>query len=152
MYTSFRYGVLLRFYGLFAQLPWSLLVTGIILLPVIYFAESSTRALLIELTLYWALAVGLLLFARDLYMQRFLLEFSAGGRGILIHRGDKTIAEYSWRQLQAVKKITKKDSLSRKTLEGKGLMLKFEDGFELPVFEQLSNYDQFNLILKSVTA
>ena len=152
MSASFRYGVISRFYGLFSQLPWSLVVTAIVLLPVAYYAEPSTRYLIIELTIYWALAIGLLLFARDLYMQRFLLEFSVRGRGIVIHKGENTIAEYKWEQLRTIRKFTKKDRLSRKTLEGEGLLLKFEDGFELPVFEQVSNYDQFNSILKKVAA
>ncbi len=152
MSGSFDYGLESRFYGLFSQLPWSLVVTAIILLPVIYFVDPSTRALLIEISIYWALVIGVILFIKDIYMQRYLRGFSIKGSGISIHVDEMTTQEYRWEELQVIKKINKKDSLSRKTLEAEGVMLKFKDGFEFPVFERVSDFELFKIILRKVTA
>lgn len=95
MYGSFHYDLKSRFYELFAQLPWSLVVTTIILFPVVYCAEPSIRILLIQLTIYWALVVSIVLLLRDLYMQRYLLEFSVQRRGISIYKNSDTTIDYT---------------------------------------------------------
>ena len=150
MYGSFHYGLKSRFYGLFAQLPWSLVVTAIVLFPVVYCAESSTRILLIQLTIYWALVISIALLLKDLYMQRYLLEFSIQGRGISIYKNADTTIDYAWEQLRAIKSIGKKELKYYRTLDANGVLLKFEDGFELPVFERVSNYQKFSAILKKI--
>ena len=150
MYGSFQYDLKSRFYGLFSQLPWSLVVTTIILFPIAYYAEPEMRTLIIELTIYWALILSFILLAKDLYAQRILFTFSLQGRGIVVEKNTDTVQQYTWDQLEAVKLIDKKDSLSRRTLESNGVVLKFDDGFELPVFERVSNYDKFSAILARV--
>tara|TARA_R110002096_G_scaffold416350_1_gene618724 strand:- start:151 stop:609 length:459 start_codon:yes stop_codon:yes gene_type:complete len=150
MSGSFRYGLRSRFYGLFSQLPWSLVVTAIVLLPVIYFAESQTRILLVYIFIYWAATIGVVMLVKDIYAQRFLLEFSIQRCGISVRKNANNVVEYTWPQLSTIRSLRKKDRISRFTLEGRGVLLKFEDGFELPVFEQVSNYDSFNLMLKKM--
>ncbi|MFK7795081.1 MAG: hypothetical protein AB8B89_07030 [Gammaproteobacteria bacterium] len=148
MPSSFQYGLKSRFYGLFSQLPWSLVVTTIVLLPVIYYAQQETRILLIHIAIYWCLAMSVLMLIKDLYAQRFLFEFSIQRCGVSVRKNADTIVDYSWSQLSAIRSFKQKDKISWRTLEGNGVLLKFDDGFELPVFEQVSNYDEFNLILK----
>lgn len=150
MNSSFRYGLRSRFYGLFSQLPWSLVITTIVLLPVIYYAELETRTLLIHIAIYWAVAMSVIMLIKDIYAQRFLFEFSIQRCGISVRKNANTIVEYTWPQVRAIRSFHKKDKLSRRTLEGNGVLLKFDDGFELPVFEQVSNYDEFNSILKRI--
>jgi len=84
MYGSFQYGLKSRFYGLFSQLPWSLVITTIVLLPVIYNATAETRALIIEIALYWTLVLGAIMLIKDLFAQRFIFEFAIKGRGIRV--------------------------------------------------------------------
>ncbi len=148
MSSSFQYGLRSRFYGLFSQLPWSLVVTTIVLLPVVYFVQQDTRILLIQIAIYWSLAISVLMLIKDLYVQRFLFEFSIQRCGVTVRKNADTMVEYSWSQLRAIRSFQQKDKISRRTLEGNGVLLKFDDGFELPVFEQVSNYDEFNSILK----
>lgn len=152
MFGSFQYGLKSRFYGLFSQLPWSLVVTAIVLLPVVYFAQAETRILLIHIALYWALAIGVLMFIKDLYVQRFLYEFSIQRCGITVRKNANNSVEYTWPQLRTIRSFHKKDKIARRTLESNGMLLKFDDGFELPVFEQVSNYDEFNSLLKRMSA
>ena len=152
MSRSFEYGLKARFYGLFSQLPWSMVITALILFPLAYNADQATKELIIELTLYWALIIGVLFFFKDLHVQRKLLEFSIQGKGISIYLDKEITQNYSWEELRSVEKITKKDSLSRKTLEGEGVLLKFSDGFELPVFDKVSNFELFRVILKQAVA
>lgn len=87
---------------------------------------------------------------KDLYSQRFLYEFSVQGRGIRVYKKSLLMAEYNWEQLKGIRVFEKKDKIARQTLESNGVLLKFEDGFELPVFERVSNYEGFNLILKKM--
>ncbi len=150
MHDSFRYGLTSRFYGLFSQLPWSLLVTSIVLAPIAYFSEPLTQVILIKAVIYWSLFIAILMLLKDLYSQRFLYEFSIQGRGIRVYKKSALIAEYNWEQLKAIRVFEKKDKIARQTLESNGVLLKFEDGFELPVFDRVSNYETFNLILKKV--
>ncbi|MFK8028152.1 MAG: hypothetical protein AB8C40_08865 [Gammaproteobacteria bacterium] len=150
MHDSFRYGLTSRFYGLFSQLPWSLLVTSIVLAPIAYFSEPLTQAILIKAVIYWSLFIAILMLLKDLYSQRFLYEFSIQGRGIRVYKKSALIAEYNWEQLKAIRVFEKKDKIARQILESNGVLLKFEDGFELPVFDRVSNYESFNLILKKV--
>ena len=152
MVGSFHYGLKSRFYGLFSQLPWSLLVTSIVLVPVAYFSEPATQIILIKVTIYWLLAISILMLLKDLYVQRFLYEFSIQGRGIRVYKKSVLLAEYNWEQLKAIHAFEKKDKIARQTLESNGLLLEFEDGFELAVFERVSNYEKFNLILNKVTS
>lgn len=150
MHDSFRYGLTSRFYGLFSQLPWSLLVTSIVLAPIVYFSEPATQAILIKAVIYWSLFIAVLMLLKDLYSQRFLYEFSVQGRGIRVYKKSLLMAEYNWEQLKGIRVFEKKDKIARQTLESNGVLLKFEDGFELPVFERVSNYEGFNLILKKM--
>ena len=151
MSGSFQYGLRSRFYGLFSQLPWSLLVTAIVLVPVIYFAEPATQLLIIRIAIYWTLVMSVVMLAKDLYTQRYLFEFSIQRCGISVQKNTNTMVEYTWQQIRTIRSFHKKDKISRHTLEGSGVLLKFDDGFELPVFEQVSNYDEFNSILKRLT-
>jgi len=148
MSGSFQYGLRSRFYGLFSQLPWSLVITTIVLLPVIFYAEPEARILLMHIVIYWVLAMSVVMLIKDLYAQRFLFEFSIQRCGISVQTNAHTTVEYTWQQVRVIRLFHKKDRISRRTLEGNGVLLKFDDGFELPVFEQVSNYDQFNLMLK----
>jgi hypothetical protein len=150
MIGSFHYGLKSRFYGLFSQLPWSLLVTSIVVAPVVYFSEPATQVILIKATIYWSLAISILMLLKDLYAQRFLYEFSVRGRGICVYKKSVLVAEYNWEQLKAIRVFEKKDKIARQTLESKGILLKFEDGFELAVFERVSDFEKFNLILNKV--
>jgi|TARA_B110000238_G_scaffold198830_1_gene244462 hypothetical protein len=150
MNGSYRYGLRLRFYGLFSQLPWSLLVTSIALAPVAYFAEPATQTILIKVVIYWSLTISILMLLKDLYVQRSLYEFSVQGRGICVYKQSMLLAEYNWEQLKAIRGFEKKDKIARQSLESGGVLLKFEDGFELVVFERVSNYERFNLILNKV--
>ena len=150
MTSSFRYGLRSRFYGLFSQLLWSLVITTIVLLPVIYYAQPETRTLLIYIAIYWAAVMSVIMLIKDIYAQRFLFEFSIQRCGISVRKNANNIVEYTWPQVRAIRSFHGKDKISRRTLEGNGVLLKFDDGFELPVFEQVSNYDEFNTILKRI--
>lgn len=152
MHGSFRYGFKSRFYGVFSQLPWSLVVTAIVLLPVAYYSNTATRVILIQLTIYWALAIGVLLLLKDLYVQRYLFEFSVQGREISVYKNSEVKVDCQWQQLKAIRAFNKKDKISRQSIESNGVLLKFEDGFELPVFERVSDYDKFSSILTEVTS
>lgn len=151
MSRSFEYGLKARFYGLFSQLPWSLAITALILLPVTYNADQATKALIVQLTIYWALAIGIVFLIKDLRMQRNLIEFSIRGKGISVYLDKELTQNYSWSELRSIKKFSKKDALSRRALEGEGMLLKFNDGFELPVFDKVSNFELFSVILKKAT-
>ena len=150
MYGTFQYGLKSRFYGLFSQLPWSLVVTAIVLIPVIYFALPATQILIVEIAIYWALVVGIAMFFKDLCAQKYLLEFTVRGRGITVHKKSQGSVDYRWEQITAIKPFSRKDSIARRAIESDGVLLRFEDGFELPVFEPVSNYQQFNSILKEI--
>ena len=150
MYGSFHYGLNSRFYSLFSQLPWSLLVTSIVLAPIAYFSEPATQVILIKTAIYWSLSLSILMLLKDLYVQRFLYEFSVRDRSISVYKKSVLIAEYDWGQLKTICAFEKKDKIARQTLESNGLLLKFEDGFELTVFERVSNYERFNLILNKI--
>ena len=150
MVGSFRYGLKSRFYGLFSQLPWSLLVTSIVLAPMAYFSETTTQVILLKVAIYWSLAMSILMLLKDLYVQRYLYEFSVQGRGICVYKKTKLFAEYNWDQLKVIRPFGEKDKIARQALESNGVLLKFEDGFELAVFERVSNYQRFNLILNKV--
>ncbi|MDW3094064.1 MAG: hypothetical protein R8G33_00150 [Gammaproteobacteria bacterium] len=151
MSGSFQYGFRSRFYGLFSQLPWSLFVTAIVLVPVVYLAEPATRELIIHIAIYWTLVMSVVMLFKDLYTQRYLFEFSIKRCGISVQKNPNTMVEYTWQQVRAIRSFHKKDKFSRRTLDGNGVLLKFDDGFELPVFEQVSNYDEFNSILKRIS-
>lgn len=151
MSGSYHYGLRSRFYGLFSQLPWSLVVTAIVLLPVAYTATPDTRILLVHLTIYWALTASILMLVKDLYAQRYLFEFSVQRCGISVRKNKGTIVEYGWEQLKVIRALKKSHRLTRGVMDGNGLLLKFDYGFELPVYEQVSNYDQFNVILNRLT-
>ena len=147
MHGSFHYGFKSRFYGLFSQLPWSLVITAIVLLPAAYYSNAATRVLLIQLTIYWALAIGVLLLLKDLYVQRYLFEFSVQRCGISVYKKSEVKVDYQWEQLKAIRVFNKKDKIARQSIESNGVLLKFEDGFELPVYERVSDYDKFSSIL-----
>ena len=152
MISSFQYGLRSRFYGLFSQLPWSLVVTAIVLFPLAYFATPSTRLLIIELAIYWSVVVGVLMLIKDIYAQKYLIEFSVRGRGITVYKKTGDSVDYCWEQIKTIKSFNKKDSIAKRAIESDGILLKFEDGFELPVFEPVTNYHQLNRILKGLSA
>ncbi len=152
MHGSFHYGLKSRFYGLFSQLPWSLAVTAIIVLPVTYTASNETRLLVVEIALYWALFIAVLMLLKDLAAQKHIFEFDIKGRGITVYKKTATTVDYTWEQIIAIKPFSKKDNIARRAIESDGVLLKFEDGFELPVFEPVSNYKKFNNILRGITA
>ena len=152
MISSFEYGLKSRFYGLFSQLPWSLVVTAMILFPLVYFSGAETRLLIIELAIYWSLLVGVLMFVKDLYAQKYLFDFSVRGRGITVHKKSGDSVDYRWEQIRTIKSFNKKDAIAKRAIESDGIIVKFEDGFELPVFEPVTNYQKFNQILKGIMA
>lgn len=151
MYGSFQYGLKSRFYGLFSQWPWSLVITAIVLLPVAYNATVETRLLVIEIALYWSLVIGVLMLLKDLAAQQYIFEFAVKGRGITVYKKTDDSVDYTWEQIISIKPFSKRDRIARRAIESNGVMLKFEDGFELPVFERVSNYKTFNHILKEIT-
>ena len=152
MYGSFQYDLKSRFYGMFSQWPWSLAITLIILSPFVYYADASTRELVIELTIYWALFIALVLLANDIYAQRFLYDFSVNGRSISIYKSTQCISEYTFDELKTVYKFSKNDTLARRSMESDGVLLKFKDGFEMPVFARVSNYEKLSLFLNKLSS
>ena len=147
MSGSFYYGLKVRFYGVFFQLPWSFFVTLCVLFPIIYLADQSLRILLLELVIYWTVLVALVWIAKDIYAQRFLFEFAINDHAIRIYKKGQEISTYDLDQIKSVKLIKKNSSISRCTLGGSGLMLKFNDGLELPVLDQIKDYEKFSLIV-----
>ena len=150
MKGSFEYGLTARFYGLFSQLPWSLVITAIILLPIAYNADRATQILITQLTIYWALIMGAVFLVKDIGMQRKLHKFSIQGRKILVYKKGNAAQEYYWDELVSIKSFSKKDSLARRMLESEGVVLKFKDGFELPVFNKVTNFELFSVMLKKM--
>ena len=108
MYGSFQYGLKSRFYGMFSQWPWSLVITLIVLSPFVYYADTGTRQLVLELAIYWALFIALVLLAKDLYAQRFLYDFSVKGRSISIYKNTECVSEYTFDELKTVYRFSKK--------------------------------------------
>jgi len=152
MIGSFQYGLKSRFYGMFSQLPWSLVITAIILMPIVFYASPESRLLIIKVSLYWSLAIGLLMFLKDISAQRYIFEFAIKGRGITVYKKANKSVSYTWEQVISIKPFAKTHRIARRAIESDGVLLKFEDGFELPVFAPVSNYKTFNNILKGVTA
>lgn len=136
-----------RFYGLFNRLPWTYFVTASILLPVILIAENNTRALLVELMIYWALVLAVVWFLNDLYNQKTLQEFAFDQRGIYVKQSDNTFIHYTWECLTGI------DSLEKETTkyfsEKGGVLLSFDDGYTLKVLNRITNYKLFQTILSS---
>ena len=150
MYGSFQYGLKSRLYGMFSQWPWSLVITLIVLSPFVYYADTGTRQLVLELAIYWALFIALVLLAKDLYAQRFLYDFSVKGRSISIYKNTECVSEYTFDELKTVYRFSKNDTLARRSIESDGIILKFKDGFEMPVFERVSNYEKLSLFLNKL--
>ncbi len=150
MQGSFHYGLRSRFYGLFSQLPWSLFITALLLLPAGYFATPQTRMLILELAIYWSLAIGIIMLFKDLTAQKYLFEFSVQGRGITVHNKTKAPVNYRWEQIISIKPFNRRHVIARRAIESEGVLLKFEDGFVLPVFKPVSNYQLFHQILKGI--
>ena len=144
----FCYDLKARFYGLFIQLPWSFFITLCLLFPVLYGSSQQTRILLIELTIYWTLFATVLWTAKDIYTQRFLHEFSVNGGKIHVYKNRKWQTCYRLDQIKSVKSIARNSRISRRMLGAQGMMIKFEDGNELPVLNQITGYEKFNILLK----
>ena len=147
MSGSFYYGLTARFYGVFFQLPWSFFVTLCVLIPVLYAADPQSRILLFELIIYWTMLIALIWIGKDIYAQRFLFEFAINDDAIRIYKNRQEISIYTLDQIKAVTRIDKNSAISRCTSGGGGLMLKFNDGLELPVLDQIKDYEKFNLII-----
>ena len=143
----FYYSLKARFYGVFFQLPWSFFVTLCVLFPIIYMADQSLRILLFELVIYWTLLVALVWIGKDIYAQRFLFEFTIKDHAIHVYKNRQEISKYDLDQIKSVKSIKKNSSISRYTSGGSGLILKFNDGLELPVLDQIKGYKKFSLIV-----
>ena len=147
MSGSFYYGLKARFYGVLFQLPWSFFVTLCVLLPCIFIADQSSRILLIELVIYWAALVALIWIAKDIYAQRFLFEFAINDQAMRVYKNKREISTYTLDQIRSVTSIKKDSLISRCTAGGSGLIIKFNDGLELPVLDQIKDFDKFNLII-----
>lgn len=136
-----------RFHGLFNRLPWTYFVTASLLLPIVILVENNTRALLIELMIYWALVISVIWLLNDLCHQKMLQEFAFDQRGIYVKKKDNTFIHYTWDCLTAI------DSLAeykyRCLADGKGVSLRFDDGYTLKVFSFITNYKLFCQILNS---
>ena len=148
MSGSYCYGLKARFYGLFFQLPWSFFVTICVLLPVLYAGEQQTRVLLIELTICWTIFIACVWIAKDIFAQRFLFEFKINDGELYVYNKGKLISIYDIDQIEKITKIAKDSTVSRFTLGGSGLMIKFDDGREFPVLDQITGYKKFNNILQ----
>ena len=148
MSGSFCYGLKARFYGLFIQLPWSFFVTVCVLVPVAYTAEPPTRALLIQLTIYWTLFVACVWSAKDIFAQRYLFEFKVSDQFMRIYNKGQVVSTYHLDQIRSVRPFSKGSVVLRFTLGGNGLLIKFDDGRELPVLDQITDYEKFNHILQ----
>ena len=151
MSGSFYYGLKARFYGMIIQLPWSFFVTVIFLLPVIYVVDSPTQALLLQLIVYWTVFIALLWLIKDVRSQRILHSFKINGRYIHIFEKEHVVSTYSFDQIKTVRRINEDSAISRSTIGGSGVLLKFDDGRELPVLDQIINYSIFNFILLEQT-
>lgn len=148
MSGSFYYGLKARFYGLFIQLPWSLFVTICVLMPVAYEADQQARSLLMELVIYWALFAALIWLIKDIYAQRFLLEFSIHDNHLCVYKNNTLITMYALNQIKVVKDISRDNMISR-VASGGGVIVTFDDGCEIPVFNLITNYQKLNNILSS---
>ena len=147
MSGSFYYDLKARFYGVFFQLPWSFFVTLCVLFPIVYMADQSLRILLFELVIYWTALVALVWIGKDIYAQRFLFEFAINDHAIRVYKNRQEILTYDLDQIKSVKSIEKNSTISRCTSGGSGLILKFSDGLELPVLDQIKGYEKFSLIV-----
>lgn len=148
MSGAFYYGLKARFYGLLFQLPWSFFVTVCVLMPVAYVADQQARSLLISLVIYWTLFTALIWLVKDIYTQRFLLDFVVREQHICVYKRKTLITMYALDQIKKVKEISKNSLISKTTL-GSGVIVTFDDGCEMPVFDQISNYQKLNDILLS---
>ena len=148
MSGSFYYGLKSRFYGLFIQLPWSIFVTICVLMPVAYVVDQQARSLLMELVIYWALLTALIWLIKDIYVQRFLLEFSIHDHHLRVYKNKTLITMYDLNQIKVVKDISSNNMIS-KVAPGGGVIVTFDDGCEIPVFNQITNYQKLNNILSS---
>lgn len=146
MSGSFYYSLKARFYGILFQLPWSFFVTVCVLMPVAYVAEQPARELLIQLTVYWTLIAAILWLAKDLYAQRFLLEFSVQDKYLCVYKNNALLTMYALDQIKKVKEIPK-NSVLAKVAFNNGIIVTFDDGYEIPVFDRISDYSKLNKIL-----
>ena len=136
-----------RYNGLLIKMPWSYLVTAVTLLPVIYVAEGDTRVLLIELLVYWACILATLWLLLDLYVQKTLQEFAFNQDGIFIKRGNDSIIYYDWGSIVAIATFNEREAKIVNSLHKEGLVLSFDDGFKLKVFDRVTNYSSFKKLI-----
>lgn len=136
-----------RFYGLFKQLPKTYFVTASILLPVIFVVDNNTRALLIEMMIYWALVIAVIWLLNDLYHQKTLQEFAFDQRGIYVKQSDNTFMHYTWECLTGIDNLAQQSP--KYFTDRKGVLLSFDDGYTLKVFNHITNYKLFHTILNS---
>lgn len=137
-----------RFYGLFIQLPWSFFVTMMLILPVYYMADVDTRALLIQIVAYWVCAVALLWYAKDKYVQNILREFSFAQDAIYVKRNSGLLERYTWKQIDNIRAFDKNSNLAKLSLSCGGVVLTFEDGYQLIVLRKIVNYEVFCSLLE----
>ena len=146
MSGSFYYSLKARFYGIFFQLPWSFFVTACTLMPMVYAAEQHSRQLLIELIIYWTLFTALLWLAKDLYAQRFLLEFSIQDQHLCVYKKNRLIKIYTLDRIKKVKDISAKSTFFKAALSD-GVVVTFDDGSEIAVLKRISNYKKLRKII-----
>lgn len=148
MSGSFYYGLKARFYGVLFQLPWSFFVTVCVLMPVAYVVDQPARILLIELTVYWTLLIALVWLFKDIHTQRYLLEFSVDDQHLCVYKKRTLITMYALSQIKMIREFSKNSIFSNAALNG-GFVVTFNDGSEVPVFNQISDYRKLNKILSS---
>ena len=148
MSGSFYYGLKARFYGLLFQLPWSFFVTVCVLTPVVYVVDHQVRSLLISLVIYWTLFTALIWLLKDLHTQRFLLDFVVRDQHLCVYKRNTLITMYALNQIKKVKKIPQNSLISKAAL-GSGVIVTFDDGCEMPIFDQISNFENLSDILQS---
>ena len=146
MSGSFYYGLKARFYGILFQLPWSFFVTVCVLMPVAYVVDQPARILLVELLVYWTLITAIFWLVKDLYAQRLLLEFSIRDGNLCVYKNKALFTMYGLGQIKKVKEISSNSKIARTTLCS-GVIVTFDDGCEIPVFDRISNYKKLNTIL-----
>ena len=115
-------------------------------MPMVYAAEQHSRQLLIELIIYWTLFTALLWLAKDLYAQRFLLEFSIQGKHLCVYKKNRLIKIYTLNRIKKVKDISAKSTFFKAALSD-GVVVTFDDGSEITVLKRISNYKKLRKII-----
>ena len=138
-----------RFYGLFNRLPYTYFVTASILLPVMFVVDHNTRAILIELMVYWALVLAAIWLLNDLYTQKTLQEFAFDQCGIYVKKEDNAVIYYTWECLTGIDSLQREKQTAKYFSSMDGVLLSFDDGYTLRVFNHITNYQRFQNILSS---